>query len=41
MVIKKKSYLHVDDCIRAIDLGVRKFNKKVNIINLGTKNALQ
>ena len=37
---QKKSYLHVTDCIQAIDLAVRKFNKKVNIINLGTQECL-
>ncbi len=37
---QKKSYLHVADCIRAIDLAVKKFNKKVNIVNLGTQECL-
>lgn len=30
-----KSYLHVNDCIAGIEFGIRKFNNKVNIINLG------
>ncbi len=33
---QKKSYLHVDDCISAIFIGLKKAKKKVNIFNLGT-----
>ena len=32
---QKKSYLHVSDCIEAIDVSLRKTSKPVNIINLG------
>jgi UDP-glucose 4-epimerase len=33
---QRKSYLHVDDCIRAIDCGFKNSNDKINIFNLGT-----
>ncbi len=33
---QRKSYLHVQDCIRAIDIACKKTNKKINIFNLGT-----
>ena len=33
---QRKSYLHVDDCIRAIDCGFKNSNEKINIFNLGT-----
>ena len=32
---QKKSYLHVEDCIKAIDLALRNSNDKINIFNLG------
>jgi UDP-glucose 4-epimerase len=32
---QKKSYLHVDDCIKAIDVALRNSNDKINIFNLG------
>jgi len=34
--LQKKSYLHVTDCISAINLALRSPAKKVNIFNLGT-----
>ena len=37
---QNKSYLHVSDCIEAIFLSIKKFNKKVNIINLGTQETI-
>lgn len=33
---QKKSYLHIEDCIEAIFIAVRKSKNKVNIFNLGT-----
>jgi UDP-glucose 4-epimerase len=33
---QKKSYLHVQDCIEAIFLALKKTNDKINIFNLGT-----
>ena len=33
---QKKSYLHVDDCIRAILIALKKSKNKINIFNLGT-----
>ena len=33
---QKKSYLNIKDCIEAIYKGMKFFNKKINIINLGT-----
>ena len=33
---QKKSYLHIEDCIEAIFVAVRKSKNKVNIFNLGT-----
>jgi UDP-glucose 4-epimerase len=32
---QKKSYLHVFDCISGIEFGMKNFNDKVNVINLG------
>ena len=32
---QKKSYLHVSDCVRAINIALENANKSVNIINLG------
>lgn len=34
--LQRKSYLHVDDCISAIDCAFKKSNEKINIFNLGT-----
>ncbi len=34
--MQKKSYLNIDDCIRAMMLVMKKNNKNVNIYNLGT-----
>ncbi len=34
---QRKSYLNVKDCISAIWFSLKKFNKNINIINLGTK----
>ena len=31
-----KSYLNVIDCVEAIWISIKNFNKKINIINLGT-----
>ena len=37
---QKKSYLHINDCIEAIYKGMKYFNKKINIINLGTNEYI-
>ena len=37
---QKKSYLNIRDCISAIYKSMRFFNKKINIINLGTNEYL-
>ena len=37
---QKKSYLNIDDCINAIHKSINYFNKKINIINLGTNEYL-
>ena len=37
---QKKSYLHVDDCIKAIFIGMKKSKKKINIFNLGTNEYI-
>ena len=37
---QKKSYLHVEDCNKAIWKSINKFKKKVNIINLGTNEYI-
>ncbi len=37
---QKKSYLHVEDCINAIFVGLRKAKKKINIFNLGTEEYI-
>ena len=34
---QRKSYLHVQDCLRAMDIAI-KSNKKINIFNLGTND---
>ena len=38
--LQKKSYLHVDDCIRGMMLATKKSQNKVNIFNLGTNEYL-
>ena len=38
---QKKSYLHIDDCINAIWVGINNTNDKVNIFNLGAKDFCQ
>lgn len=37
---QKKSYLNIRDCIEAIYKGMKYFNKKINIINLGTNEYI-
>jgi len=37
---QRKSYLHVNDCINAILLTIKKENKKINIFNLGTNETI-
>ena len=37
---QKKSYLHVDDCIDAVFIGIKKSKKKINIFNLGTEEYI-
>lgn len=37
---QKKSYLHVDDCINAILIAIKKSSKKINIFNLGTDDYI-
>jgi UDP-glucose 4-epimerase len=32
---QRKSYLHVDDCLKGIDIGIDKSDEKINIFNLG------
>jgi UDP-glucose 4-epimerase len=32
---QKKSYLHILDCISGIEFGMKNFNDKVNVVNLG------
>lgn len=39
--LQRKSYLHIDDCISAILVGVKNTNDKVNIFNLGAKDFCQ
>ena len=36
---QRKSYLHVYDCIEAVNFAIRYSNAKVNIFNLGTENT--
>ncbi|MAV56046.1 MAG: nucleoside-diphosphate sugar epimerase [Candidatus Pelagibacter sp.] len=38
---QKKSYLHVSDCLKAIDKSIKNCNQKINIINLGTQEYLK
>ena len=38
---QKKSYLHIDDCIDAIWVGINNSNDKINIFNLGAKDFCQ
>ena len=37
---QRKSYLHVDDCINAILIAIKKSKKKINIFNLGTNEYI-
>ena len=37
---QKKSYLHINDCIEGIFKGMKFFDKKINIINLGTSEYI-
>lgn len=37
---QKKSYLHVFDCINAIDFGMKNFDESVNIMNLGNSSYI-
>ena len=37
---QKKSYLHVKDCISAIEIAINKSRKKINIFNLGSNEFL-
>ena len=37
---QKKSYLHVFDCINAIDFGMKNFDESVNIMNLGNSGYI-
>lgn len=37
---QKKSYLHVLDCISGIEFGIKNFNDKVNVINLGQNSYI-
>jgi UDP-glucose 4-epimerase len=37
---QKKSYLHVLDCISGVDFGMKNFNDKVNVINLGQNSYI-
>lgn len=38
---QKKSYLHVQDCIDAIFIAIKKSNHKINIFNLGTQEYIE
>lgn len=38
---QRKSYLHVTDCIEAIDVAIKSSNKKVNIFNLGVDSTCE
>ena len=38
---QKKSYLHVDDCINAMWVGIKNSKDRVNTFNLGAKNYCQ
>jgi UDP-glucose 4-epimerase len=38
---QRKSYLHVQDCIDAILLAIKRANDKINVLNLGTDEANQ
>ena len=37
---QKKSYLHVNDCINAIFIGIKKSKDRINIFNLGTEEYI-
>jgi UDP-glucose 4-epimerase len=39
--LQRKSYLHVSDCIRAIEVGIVSSKNKVNIYNLGINNTCE
>jgi UDP-glucose 4-epimerase len=36
---QKKSYLHISDCIKGIEIGLAKSNEKINIFNLGVEDV--
>ena len=38
---QRKSYLHVSDCIKAIEVAIKSTNKKVNIFNLGVDSTCE
>lgn len=38
---QKKSYLHVEDCIAAMELAVERASEKVNVFNLGHEHAIE
>ena len=38
---QRKSYLHVSDCVRAVEAGIEVSNMKVNIFNLGVDNTCE
>jgi UDP-glucose 4-epimerase len=38
---QRKSYLHVSDCIKAIEIAIESSNKKVNIFNLGVDSTCE
>ena len=38
---QRKSYLHVLDCIKAIEVAIKSSNKKINIFNLGVDNTCE
>jgi UDP-glucose 4-epimerase len=38
---QKKSYLHVFDCIKGIEIGIEKSNDKLNIFNLGLDDVCE
>ena len=38
---QRKSYLHVSDCIKAIEVAIKSSNKKVNVFNLGVDDTCE
>lgn len=38
---QRKSYLHISDCIRAIDIAVENSRKRVNVFNLGVNGTCE